>query len=710
MFATVSPTTEAATRAELDGILAGDEPYPSDNAFGSRALAELTLPLAGLIAGASAIAAALGAGFVALFTASRKVARPLDMALENIEAACDRIAAVAKLATRAQDNIATAAETAANAAKDSSSTVARLAETTTAAQARLRDWLVTADASQEKAATLANQCVRLTEILPDLLGGAVETMQARGLAAIDTTLMRLRETAGTMEFATSALRDEMAAAAAGVTAQVAATADGQNLADRLARQCQLMTESLPDILMDAISPITARDKSALDCFVDRLDRAAGLIETSTAALREGVEGITILAADHTAWHDSHSAIVRICERLSSDLPLMASDVIDTIEARGRAALESIEGGVNARSLDIAETTTRLRNEVAGLAAAFFRQSAHDEKTIELVQQCERLAGDLPTIACRAIETLQAHGCATVESVEGRLQESVLGIEAATAALQESVMGLGDTSANTMGGLAAALTRAEGIVALLPEITSNLATAAATLRREAQHGAQILEAGGTAVAQAAAVSTAAAAELPRAAACFEKAAARIGAALEAAVGEVRDAASALLTHEEACHAGLNAPAEAMFSTSPLEARQKAPITASQREDVVERTTSGWLVKAARLVDRAEAPDLAATRMARAALEVAAAAAPAVAGHLQQLPTLARLSGLAAETKALQAMAAAMAKTALEGDADCVPADLVADAPALLAAIEVSIQQLRGTATALAIASDAARLAA
>jgi hypothetical protein len=115
-------------------------------------------------------------------------------------------------------------------------------------------------------------------------------------------------------------------------------------------------------------------------------------------------------------------------------------------------------------------------------------------------------------------------------------------------------------------------------------------------------------------------------------------------------------------------------------------------------------------AARLTERAQAHDAAAARVARAALEVAAAAAPGGAAADAGTPTLARLSGLAAETEALLASAGTMAAAALGGEPGGLPPDVVADAPALLAAIELSIQRLRGTATALAMASDAARIAA
>jgi hypothetical protein len=110
-------------------------------------------------------------------------------------------------------------------------------------------------------------------------------------------------------------------------------------------------------------------------------------------------------------------------------------------------------------------------------------------------------------------------------------------------------------------------------------------------------------------------------------------------------------------------------------------------------------------AAKLAERDDAQAAAADRMAQAARELIAASWP---GEPQ--PSLAWLRGLAAQTNSLLTAAGGIAETALRGDARDLPPDVAADGPALLAAIETCISGLRGTATALAIASDTARLAA
>jgi hypothetical protein len=53
---------------------------------------------------------------------------------------------------------------------------------------------------------------------------------------------------------------------------------------------------------------------------------------------------------------------------------------------------------------------------------------------------------------------------------------------------------------------------------------------------------------------------------------------------------------------------------------------------------------------------------------------------------------------------------LAASVLRGETVRFPAELVSQTPVMLAAIETSIHRLRGTATALALASDAQRKAA
>jgi hypothetical protein len=76
----------------------------------------------------------------------------------------------------------------------------------------------------------------------------------------------------------------------------------------------------------------------------------------------------------------------------------------------------------------------------------------------------------------------------------------------------------------------------------------------------------------------------------------------------------------------------------------------------------------------------------------------------------MPTLAWLEGLANQTKKLLEASGGVAEAALRGDLGNVPPDVLVNIPDILRSIERSIDGLRGTATALALAGDTARLAA
>jgi hypothetical protein len=124
-------------------------------------------------------------------------------------------------------------------------------------------------------------------------------------------------------------------------------------------------------------------------------------------------------------------------------------------------------------------------------------------------------------------------------------------------------------------------------------------------------------------------------------------------------------------------------------------------------------------AARLQAGAEAQEAASTRATLAASEVArlvaspSFAAPSMTAkgaRPEPGTTLARLTGLATEAECLQDAAETYAAAALRGEAVQLPPELVSQTPIMLAAIEASIHRLRGTATALALASDAHRKAA
>jgi hypothetical protein len=67
-------------------------------------------------------------------------------------------------------------------------------------------------------------------------------------------------------------------------------------------------------------------------------------------------------------------------------------------------------------------------------------------------------------------------------------------------------------------------------------------------------------------------------------------------------------------------------------------------------------------------------------------------------------LRHLGGIARESEVLLHQAETLAETVLSGHAPALPPLLAERAPALLDAVETTIQRLRSVATALALASD------
>jgi hypothetical protein len=149
--------------------------------------------------------------------------------------------------------------------------------------------------------------------------------------------------------------------------------------------------------------------------------------------------------------------------------------------------------------------------------------------------------------------------------------------------------------------------------------------------------------------------------------------------------------------EAAHAVAVASAERPVPVEDaLSAAQPVLIGLQAATETVQRA-------AARLLESAQGQDAALARAGQAAAEVArlvaAPKADVAEGH-----ALAGLTGIASLAESLQGEAESLAACVLRGDAGRIPAELISQTPVMLAAIETSIHRLRGTATALALASD------
>jgi hypothetical protein len=136
-----------------------------------------------------------------------------------------------------------------------------------------------------------------------------------------------------------------------------------------------------------------------------------------------------------------------------------------------------------------------------------------------------------------------------------------------------------------------------------------------------------------------------------------------------------------------------------------ARQQAEPAIDARLAHIDAAVAQVMAAAERVSACVEAESRAAAQVAQAAQGLARNLAPDTPA-----PTLAWLSRLANQVGQLRGAVGDMAAAASSGAAAGLPADLATDMPALLETIEATVQGLRGTATALALAGDAARVAA
>jgi hypothetical protein len=156
------------------------------------------------------------------------------------------------------------------------------------------------------------------------------------------------------------------------------------------------------------------------------------------------------------------------------------------------------------------------------------------------------------------------------------------------------------------------------------------------------------------------------------------------------------------------------AEAAEALTDAPARQAAGAYAEQSAQIaskeLEAATETVQRAVQRLLESAAAQEAALGRASQAASDVARlAAAPETYAATDRIG-LAGLNGLASLAECLQGEAESLAASVLRGETVRLPAELVSQTPVMLAAIETSIHRLRGTATALALASDAQRKAA
>jgi hypothetical protein len=764
----------SALAARIDTALAGLE-----QAARGAALLHGWQGAAVALAAATACAA-LGAGLAVAGLGRARVRDTLRAATDSLSAASARLESASVSVSGGQKAATEAAAAAAAAdasARDSAAAVTRLARAARDVGSRIAAGLENMEARQ---ATLTEASARTEAVvrdLPALIAGALETLEACGLPAIEAAVARLADGADGVAAAVVALEAGMAGLTSGKEMQ-------QALEDALER-VEAFSALLPDITArlagsiaalrreapvaspppreeaalaadvephapapaDAIPPeAMAAQAAALEDALNRADGFARLLPDITATLaatiadarREAKEGALALAA----------ACSDLCTSASAAAALRrgAEDAVGRLQAAAgatQAAADQVVSAADQMARDAADRG-RAAAAVAGLtdAAAKLRESAAalatEAESRQAVLQdwagrAEAAVATLPAEAGQLAAAAHAmrEDAGAIQAAAWRMEAASAGEAALIAGLQESVRALGEICVRVDGctaGLANtavtlrdesdAVRQAAPIACLQDSLhtlaetctrvnnsTAGLEQAATALRDDA-HAVRHAALSGTEDLRAAAGSVRQLAETPPAwpTPPAPSPAADTLADLRASFGIHSADLGALLTKAEDVMARF---ATALETSHDAAASREPPTPALDAEHMAQLQQAAQAVEsaAARLAIQAEAQDEACARVASAAKSVAAAAAP------QEIaPTLACLSGLASQTRRLQQVAGALANDAVLGNIGAVPTNLAADLPAVLAVIETAIGGLQSTATALALAGDAVRLAA
>ena len=623
-------------------------------------LAPLALIALSLLAGALAIAVQVVAG--------RRLLAAGTTAQAAMQAGGKLFESAARRFMQAQDDAAAITDNASASAAQAGQATARLTAAARDTDARLRMTLDDADArlrmTLEKVELRLRGALEATEMR---LGATLEATEARLGAALEETETRLRGT------------------------------------DAVAQDIQLIVDALPGSLAQMLQSVTGPAVSA--------------IEDASAVLRDSTQAVTAQLADE-----------------ASGLPPLIADAILAVAARGLPAIEAATeqlitragdfsraaGAMQASGAGLAATQVRLDAslaQMAGTVAATFANTERAEKCVLAMEDSVRAAGSWPAgivslndaaASLRDYATGLADACARANDGAGPDGPAIFAQLAGRvdAALATARTAQTEDAAGAALILEALSARADAILGMLPAQADILAATAAQLRADAGDFHAVL-------------ATSLLNDLPVATRALVSAASTLAeqghglagdrAQRDAAFTDIARGAASAMQDSAALLRECTAAAAMGLADAVAAATPANDGAAAHRQAAFEGAIAHIQTAAARVLAGAGAQELASARVAEAAREVAACfQAPTI--QAPSLISLARLNGLAAETDILHAQADLLATAALRGHGRDLPQSLPHETPALLAAIEASIQKLRGTATALALASDAARAAA
>ena len=574
----------------------------------------------------------------------------------------------------------------------------------------------------------------LPEITANLAAAAAQLRREAhlGTQALTEAAAELGQAAAGVQVAAGAAEANVLrldqAASAHAAAQAAAQAETR---EQVVTAAWGLAETAAELRRHAASAIAADGAriAAADAMRAESEAVLAALPTQTALLTQAAVALPNSAA---ALTETAAAL-----RQSGEALACAADNRAEIERTATARLTEAAASIPAGIAAMVEAAAAVRESGTVLSGAAKARAGLDEAASLLAAVAAKLPADLAVIGEAAV-VVRDTGVCMAEAARARAQTDAAvsasmamtaaewpraaaaltrmavdvgnDLTAASSSVSDAACGLAQHGEQQQMAIAALAARAEQAVGLLPAEAGQLAAAAIGLRHEA-------------------AALGAAAERKERAADHDRA---LPAALHILFAQVADLTGrlerglSLLEEDHAAappdpavqelHAALAAQAErmggllgrvedAVAEIRADAARQGAAPQAEPHLAQIEAAVERAMTAAERVSACVEAESRAAAQVAQAAQGLAKHLAPDAPA-----PTLAWLSKLANQVGQLRVAVGDMADAASSGAASGLPAELATDMPALLETIEATVQGLRGTATALAIAGDAARVAA
>jgi hypothetical protein len=762
----------SALASRMEAALAGLEnarhvpPPPSPSL-------ERPWPVPALAAAAGSLALALVACLVFLAARTKPAEDTGDIrdTLNKIKRRLDDAAGGMRHALSLADS---ARGEASDAAQEAGVAVGRLGTAAREAETKLRGSVDEAEQHLRAAATIAGELEQWLESLPSRLTEVFDRAEACGGGHLEAAaaqmaggVARLAEVAASLPASQLALQETIEALAQTDNASAHAL-------DALKAASERAEEQLPALVAAGVSAAhevlqEGSNQEALEAI-----RSLGAhLERMGAALPEAVaqaveKGVAIALGEAAA---SLEAAARVPERVSAELHALHVRGVEAIDlAAARLADAALEIAGKAVAEPTAQQVLQLANLMGvsrdaeaqaapgmqNLADRLLEAATCMETALEAAELArERAVGD--ALAAKASQA-ESHE-AVLEALSARADAAIGALPAEASALAASAAGLRADAAQ-LGAAAermeqaaeAAGLQADGVVSAMESVavavkrieerlrcqdagSNGLDEQAAILRAEMQRAVSCLEAGEACLTIAARHAVAATddAMVIVAKGCAETKSAAVSSQrfvldVQALLAEQTARVSAILDRSEDVAVRLQTllareqrlKAEGEAGLQGEVGTEAAFHARDEGHSALQAAISHVQTLVSRLVSGAEAQEAALERATNAAAAVAALiASPEGIQNSSETRdtiqpetgvTLFQLTEMAKEAERLRRTTESLASRALQGQVSVQSPEIFSQTPALLAAIDTCIHQLRGAGTALALASDANQKAA